>query len=52
MKVMIDTESLWGMVRILNDRSQLYSGLASELSRAVQQLEMKNEEDKNENQSY
>lgn len=48
MKVMIDTESLWGMVRTLNDRSQLYSGLADELSRVVQRLEMKNEEDKHE----
>lgn len=49
MKVMIDTESLWGIVRTLNDRSQLYSDLADELSRAVQQLEMKNKEDENEN---
>lgn len=48
MKVMIDTESLWGIVRTLNDKSQIYSGLANELSRAVQQLEMKNKEDKNE----
>ena len=48
MKVMIDTESLWGMVRTLNDRSHLYSDLADELSRAVQQLEMKNKEDKHE----
>lgn len=48
MKVMIDTESLWGIVRTLNDRSQLYSDLADELSRAIQQLEMKNKEDKNE----
>lgn len=48
MKVTIDTESLWGMVRILNARSQIYSDLADELSRAVQQLEMKNEEDKHE----
>lgn len=48
MKVMIDTESLWGIVRTLNDRSQLYSDLADELSRAVRQLEMKNKEDKHE----
>lgn len=48
MKVMIDTESLWGIVRTLNDKSQIYSGLANELSRVVQQLEMKNKEDKNE----
>lgn len=48
MKVTIDTESLWGIVRTLNDKSQIYSGLANELSRAVQQLEMKNKEDKNE----
>lgn len=48
MKVMIDTESLWGMVRILNDRSHIYSDLADELSRTIQQLEMKNEEDKHE----
>lgn len=48
MKVMIDTENLWGIVRTLNDRSQLYSDLADELSRAVQQLEMKNKEDKHE----
>lgn len=41
MKVMIDTESLWGIVRTLNDKSQIYSGLANELSIAVQQLEMK-----------
>ena len=41
MKVMIETESLWGMVRTLNDRSRLYSSLADELSRAVQQLETK-----------
>lgn len=48
MKVMIDTESLWGIVRTLNDRSHLYSDLADEISSAIQQLEMKNKEDKNE----
>lgn len=48
MKVMIDTESLWGIVRMLNDRSHLYSELADDLSSAVQQLEMKNKENKNE----
>ena len=48
MKVMIDTESLWGMVRMLNDRSNLYSDLADEISRAIRQLEMKNKEDENE----
>lgn len=48
MKVMIDTDSLWSMVRTLNDKSHLYSDVAGELSRAIQQLEMKNEEDKNE----
>lgn len=48
MKVMIDTESLWGIVRTLNDRSHLYSDLADEISIAIQQLEMKNKEDKNE----
>lgn len=48
MKVMIDTESLWGMVRTLNDKSHIYSDLAGELSRTVQQLEMKNKEDENE----
>lgn len=48
MKVEIDTERLWGMVRMLNDRSQLYSALVDELSGVVRQLEMENEEDKNE----
>lgn len=48
MKVMIDTESLWGIVRTLNDKSHIYSGLADELSETVRQLEMKNKEDKNE----
>lgn len=48
MKVMIDTESLWGIVRTLNDRSHLYSDLADEISRAIQQLEMKNKEDEDE----
>ena len=48
MKVMIDTKSLWGIVRTLNDRSNLYSDLADEISRAIQQLEMKNKEDENE----
>lgn len=48
MKVMIDTERLWGMVRMLNDRSQLYSALVDELSEVVRQLEIENEEDKNE----
>ena len=48
MKVTIDTESLWGIVRTLNDKSHIYSDLANELSRAIQQLEMKNKEDKNE----
>jgi hypothetical protein len=48
MKVIIDTESLWGIVRTLNDRSQLYSDLADEISRAIQQLEMKNKEDEDE----
>ena len=35
----IETEKIWAMVRELNERSHLYSNMADELTKLVQDLE-------------
>lgn len=35
----IDTEKIWARVRELNERSHLYSSVADELTKLVQDLE-------------
>lgn len=42
MKVEIDTEKIWAKVRELNEKSHLYSEMADELLKLVQEIEENN----------
>lgn len=43
MKITIDTEIIWGMVRYYNNLSHEYSEIADKLTKIVQEVEDQNE---------